>query len=427
MRELLTCDLLVIGGGMAGMTAAQAAAEEGATVVVVEKAPAVGGSAAISGGFVWTADDVSALAAQCPRGDHDLVETLVEGYPRLMRWLARSGVTLEAEQRVMFGRGRRLDIFGYLQRAHKLVQARGGMVATSSTVDALEMQDGVVCGATVRDHSGILDIRAGHTVLATGGFQGNRGLLERHMGPMAARLLHRSNPYSTGDGLQLGLTVGGATSVGMDTFYGHLIAGPVPEFTRAQFVQFAAFVSEHGLLVNLEGARFADESLGDHKNAQEVARQSQGRAVLFIDEPTRANAARRSFVAGLEAFDVVEEARGAGGRVASAANPDELLPVIASWGYETAGMASVLAGWRARREEDRGAPFYALEVRPGITFTEGGLRIDRRSRVLDANGHPVPRLLAAGADTGGTFAGGYGGGLALAGVFGLVAAEEAGF
>ena len=60
-----------------------------------------------------------------------------------------------------------------------------------------------------------------------------------------------------------------------------------------------------------------------------------------------------------------------------------------------------------------------------MTHTIGGLRIDDHARVLDEDGRPVPGLLAAGADAGGIFTGGYGSGLAAALVFGRIAAETA--
>ena len=67
----------------------------------------------------------------------------------------------------------------------------------------------------------------------------------------------------------------------------------------------------------------------------------------------------------------------------------------------------------------------AVRVKPGITHTIGGLRVDERARVLDAAGAPVPGLLAAGADAGGISAGGYASGLAAALVLGRRAAESA--
>jgi succinate dehydrogenase/fumarate reductase flavoprotein subunit len=62
----------------------------------------------------------------------------------------------------------------------------------------------------------------------------------------------------------------------------------------------------------------------------------------------------------------------------------------------------------------------AVRVKPGITHTIGGLRIDDRARVAGADG-----LFAAGADVGGISTGGYASGLAAALVFGRIAAESA--
>lgn len=60
-----------------------------------------------------------------------------------------------------------------------------------------------------------------------------------------------------------------------------------------------------------------------------------------------------------------------------------------------------------------------------FTATHGGLRIDGDAQVLDERGHPVPGLLAAGADAGGVYATGYAGGLAMAAAFGLRAVATA--
>ena len=70
-------------------------------------------------------------------------------------------------------------------------------------------------------------------------------------------------------------------------------------------------------------------------------------------------------------------------------------------------------------------PFVAIRVHAAVTHTIGGLRIDERARVLAGGGAPVPGLLAAGADVGGIFTGGYGSGLAAALVYGRIAAETA--
>jgi succinate dehydrogenase/fumarate reductase flavoprotein subunit len=112
---------------------------------------------------------------------------------------------------------------------------------------------------------------------------------------------------------------------------------------------------------------------------------------------------------------------------------------ISRWGFNgTAAMAtfedynrrvesnpdSLDPGRRWRRNALTHPPFHAIEVRPGVTFTEGGLRVDEHAAVLGPHGL-IEGLYAAGADVGGIFNGGYAGGLALATVFGLTAAASA--
>ena len=70
-------------------------------------------------------------------------------------------------------------------------------------------------------------------------------------------------------------------------------------------------------------------------------------------------------------------------------------------------------------------PFRALAVRPGITFTLGGIDVDSELRVLDGDGRPIPGLFAAGADAGGTYDRGYMGGLVLGLVQGRAAGRSA--
>ncbi len=73
-------DLLVVGGGQAGLAAAAAAAERGLRVVVLEKTARHGGSAALSAGILWTAPDVETMQAILPEGDPELGRALVEGF-----------------------------------------------------------------------------------------------------------------------------------------------------------------------------------------------------------------------------------------------------------------------------------------------------------------------------------------------------------
>lgn len=80
---------------------------------------------------------------------------------------------------------------------------------------------------------------------------------------------------------------------------------------------------------------------------------------------------------------------------------------------------------RARRHAIEAGPFVAVPVTPGITMTEGGLKIDAHARVLDRRGEPIPGLFAAGSDGGGVYHEAYAGGLAMSTVFGRIAGTQA--
>lgn len=72
-----------------------------------------------------------------------------------------------------------------------------------------------------------IEVKAKHVVVATGGFQGSPDLISRHIGPGTDDIFIRSNKGSVGDGLTITSQIGAATSRGMSTFYGHLLAAPL--------------------------------------------------------------------------------------------------------------------------------------------------------------------------------------------------------
>jgi succinate dehydrogenase/fumarate reductase flavoprotein subunit len=431
MVESIDADLIVLGGGMGGTTAAFAAAKQGKKVILIEKAAASGGSALLSGTHVRTARSLEQLREKAPTGDPELQAAFIEGFPRTQAFIKESGVEVSEDLDVLYGRGNRFDVVTYLHRATAAITGAGGIVALSTEVSCLLTDDsGRVVGVRAHDADGMTDLRASAVILATGGFQGNKHYMTKYMGERAARLLHRSNPDSTGDGLRLAIEAGAVTKGNMATYYGHLIASPLPEFLPGDFVRHAFIFSDRCMLVNIEGVRFAQEWLGDHLNTQRVAEQPQGRAVLVFDQRVRREFSRAPVVKGTEAVDSFDEATDRGCRTASAQTLEELGEAIVAWGITRPDLA-VCAEQHEKEASDAGvteplteAPFYAVEVRPGITFTEGGLAIDTHARVLDRSGAPIPGLYAAGADTGGVFDGGYSGGLALAGTFGLIAVAD---
>ncbi len=258
-------DLLVLGGGMAGLTAAASAASQGAQVILVEQGEQVGGSA-IYAGFAWTAPSPDVMAEVNPHGDPDLADVLLGGFDRGVQWIRSLGVDCRPAVTVLrYGRGHQFDTTHYLSACEQRIKEHGGDVLTRARAESLLMDEGTVHGARCRLPDGSLrPIAAKWTMLATGGFQGDPVLRAQLIHPQARDLQLRANPHSDGDGLRLGLSAGAAVGKPGAGFYGHLVPAGVPLSDPSTFVDLALYYSEHALLFNLEGDRFVDETIGDH-------------------------------------------------------------------------------------------------------------------------------------------------------------------
>jgi succinate dehydrogenase/fumarate reductase flavoprotein subunit len=438
----VTCDLLVIGGGVAGASAAAHAAEAGADVVLVEKDSRLGGSGALSAGILWTAPDHDTLRRVCPRADHALGGVLVDGYDAAVERVRAAGVEVSErwEGQMGFGVAHRIDIHGWLDAARQRIEGRG-RIAFQRAASGLIVEDGVVVGARVSGPDGTEVMRARAVLLATGGFQGDAGLVRRLIGVGAERMPVRANPHSVGEGYWMGIEAGAAPSGGLDSFYGHLLPSPLKRLRPDDYLPLTQYHSHACVVVNLFGRRFADESRGDEVTNQALLRQVGSRGVLLCDERVRReHAVGPPYPHGQE-VDRFAAARAAGARVLTADSVDELVERVGGWGVNAARLRRTLAdvegagagqpppaedvtitGWPPPLLE---APFHAVEVQPSITFTFGGLRGDPDGRALDAQGRPVPGLFVAGADLGGVQETGYVGGLVLGLVFGPRAADAA--
>jgi len=438
-------DLLVIGGGMAGLTAGAWAARKGARVVVAERAPTLGGSAALAG-FIWSTPTFEALRAVNPGGDPELGRVLVDGFADGVDWVRSVGADCGPEVTVLrYGRGHQVDTNGYIRACAEILQAAGAEVLTGARPVSLMTGDGAVRGAEcVLADGTVRRIEARWTLLATGGFQADPELRAEHIHPQARRIALRSNPYSAGDGLRLGLSAGGMFGRAGAGFYGHLVPAGVPLADPALFTALALYYSEHGLLFNVNGERFTDETAADHLTTMALTGQPEARGLLVGDAVTHREWINGSYVEGIPAANTFEACRRRGARCAVADDVDEFELIPEDWGYPGAKIRDAIEAFNAAARAGSGVspsrefdprpldqpPYYVIEAAPAITFTLGGLLIDRDARVRarhgsTVSGSTVPGLLAAGSDAGGLYHGAYAGGLAAALIFGLTAARTA--
>jgi succinate dehydrogenase/fumarate reductase flavoprotein subunit len=438
-------DVLVCGGGMAGLCAAVSAIEAGARPLVIEKGPEPGGSMRMSGGTIWTAPTMEVMEAWVPGGDRERQRRLVNGLGAGLEWLETLGVARRAPIASDGQVGAEVDTGELTDRLVAAITSGGGRLVTDTALEGIERGDGTAAPFTVTladGAGGRRSIRARTVILATGGFGGGRNLLERYVSPFAEAMLLRANPNSTGGGLLAALGAGGRTSPSMSTFYGHTMPGLPADVPAARWVSVTQYYTQDAILVNERGERFFDESrsMADETAPFEIVRQPGGRAWLVLDRrihdddplpgrsPARAGQAYANAVA-------------TGAPNVTADTIEALADGLAAMGVDRAGFLvtvetfhrAIATGTTAqlavpRRRAPFGLvqpPFRALAVRPGITFTLGGIDVDADLRVLDGEGRPIHGLFAAGADAGGTYDGGYMGGLVLGLVQGRVAGGAA--
>jgi succinate dehydrogenase/fumarate reductase flavoprotein subunit len=435
-------DVVIVGSGIAGTMAALQASRAGASVALLEKSDTFGGSAALSAGMYWTAPTVEAYRKRIPRGDERLGAHIVNHFDEglaVLRDFDISVAETPTENIMTFGIGYSFDVRGFLAKAREEIETRGGTCHIGTSAVSLIWEKGAVTGVLAQRSEQEITFGSAVVILASGGFQGSPEELAQHM-PHADALVFRSNPGSTGDGLNMARQIG-VTEVGaMDSFYGHLLPYPLERFDTEHFLPYSQYYSESTVLLNMAGQRFIDETLGDEIINQALLREPDARGVMIFDEWVRKNAATSEPFPGLGELDRVTQACEAGGLVAQAPSLEELYELISAWGIDQATAANSIQTYNdfiSHGDEDNEvviassaralteAPFYAVMVQPSITFTFGGLPIDTSGRVLDNTGQPVHGLYAAGADIGGLSDVGYAGGLAPAFITGMTAGKYA--
>src|SRR5207248_1868601 len=120
-------------------------------------------------------------------------------------------------------------------------------------------------------------------VLATGGFQANRELVREHVTPQASSLILRAAPWSTGDGLRIGLAAGASTSNGLDQFYGRNMPAPPARIDEAGFVPLAQLYARHATITNARGEEYRARTWSEIDVVQWTAQQRGARAWYRVE------------------------------------------------------------------------------------------------------------------------------------------------
>ena len=390
--ETLECDVLVMGSGTAGLSAAIAAAEAGADVMVIEKQDIPGGSAVTSAGIVYAPVDESDRAAMVQyymdRAEGNADEALLTFYADnaldTIAWLEGLGVqwmmTVPAgtapEPRARFsmtaegvGMTGAALVNPMLAKLDELgVPLLCGVKGTELLVDA----NGAIIGAKAESKAADYEITAKSVILATGGFDASKEMKAQYS-PIAENDFPLSSKGNVGDGINMGMAIGAATEfkggvIGFDFVDGSLPASGM----NAVAMYCSSYVQPDGTFVS-----------------------------KVIDYPITYTAIKEL---GVDHFYGLYDAAGAETAEAAVAvgfgwKGDTVEALAEATGMDAAKLADAI-------EQDpdlKEAPYYAVMVKPTTIGSMGGLVIDVDARVLKADGAPITGLCATGEVANGGF------------------------
>lgn len=445
-----TCDILIVGGGLAGLCAGLQALEEGVAPLIADKCDDIGvySNSAISGGSFATPTNGSEEAVQSyiddfntksrGKGDPDITRTIAENVQDTVDWLAGKGCQfndpivnspfscLKVYASPAIFQGMR-PLMETLSEAY--TAAGGEKMTNAKLVDLVLDGQGAVAGGRFRTADGIKTVSAKRTIVASGGYAGNKQLLEEFVGADADEILLRGHPYITGDGILAAARVGAMLrQMGGDQSLHIAAVSPqnVSSGNPSNAIGYA-------ISINANGERFTDESLGYVSHGKALMNQPGQTCALLFDTETKDSVDKVQIVIDqfdklgipiIEADTIAEVAEQIG------VDPDKLQATVdefnaASDGDKTTGLAVEKTALAVKVQTP---PFYAIyPLQPGCIMGFGGLYCDADGHVLEADGTPVPGLYVAGEAMGGVFMYDYmaGASLARASVYGRLTAKNA--
>jgi tricarballylate dehydrogenase len=458
-RELRSdFDVLVIGGGNAGLSAAIMAAEAGCRVCILEGAPRFyrGGNSRHTRNLramheaptsllteaydeaeyyqdllrVTKGKTTEALARLAIRGSRDSVAWLEARGVRFQK--ALSGTLHLGRTNAFFLGGGRALVNALFRHAESL----GVVVHYDAEVERVLLEDGFCRGVTARLAGSPRDFTARSVVFASGGFQANIPWLKESWGDAADNFLIRGTPYNRGVVLKQLLDRGVAQVGDPQQCHAVAIDGRAPKYdggicTRVDCVSL-------GIVVNARAERFYDEgedfwpkryaiwgrlvaAQPDQVGHVIIDRKAIGLFMPPVFPAVKADSIEE--LAGRIGLDAAALARTVAGY--NAAVRDGSFDHTELDDCRTEGLTPPKTHWARRLDTP---PYYAYTLRPGITFTYLGVAVDARARVLMADGRPSANMFAAGEIMAGNVLGeGYlaGIGMTIGGVFGRIAGEEA--
>ena len=421
-----SADVVVVGGGGAGLTAAIEAAENGASVILVEKMPMVGGNTLISGGEMaapgnWLQEKESIedskdkfyndiLKGGDNENDPELVRVLADNATEDANWLKDEvGVTFEDYMLFFGGHSVKRSLVpkdaSGVELINKLsakAKELGVITHVNTAANELVQKDGKVV-AVKADYDGkeITYNAANGVIMATGGFGSNLEMRVKNNPEMDEKILSTNSVGSTGDGITMAEKLGAET---VDMQYIQTYPTCDPEKGTLLYVGDVR-LEGRAILVNKEGKRFVEELERRDVISKAVVEQTGNVSYMFWDEASME--ASKVNVKHKKEYDYLIE----NGMLVKAdtieeaakffdINVEELKNTVAKYNEYAANGKDLEFNKRGELVAFADGPYYIMKSRPAIHHTMGGLKINTDAKVLDKDGNVIEGLFAAGEVTG---------------------------
>jgi tricarballylate dehydrogenase len=441
-------DVVVVGCGIAGLSAAVAARQQGARVAILERAPVEerGGQTRYTEAYLRmkseseVTDDFEAhfmenaggyldpmLVAETTQPyeswpgliksmsfvDPEFLSAFAAGAGPTVQWMKTFGLRFDflPTQFLTKSQPRLLPVGGGLA----LVEALAGWAEVNGvrffyeTVaqDLIVDSEGEVGGIRARGPGAkAVEFVGRAVVLGSGGFGGNLEMMSQYMGNRAlfVRPICRGGHYNKGEGIRMALAIGAAPCGDYSSYH----AEPIDP--RSGVAEPSVFIFPYGVLVNRRGMRFVDEAMGTvdayyERITRRIFEQPDGIAYTIFDAkiadvPNYTLAIRTdkpaivadSLGALADKLGISPAVEATIAEYNAACRPGMFKPLELDH-LATQELEPTKSNWA--RPIDR-APFAAYPIISANVFTFGGLKVNAKAQVLHSSGHPIPGLYAAG-------------------------------
>jgi tricarballylate dehydrogenase len=451
-------DVLVAGGGNAALCAAISARRTGASVLVLEAASKFyrGGNTRHTRNMRCAHDSATGtltgpytedeffddlLRITGGKTDEPLARHMIHESKEMLDWIVEQGVRFQPSLGGTLSLGRTNSFFlgggrAMLNALYQTAEDLGVEIEYDAEVTQLDIKDGMFLSATVKRPDGTVQVRAGTLVAAAGGFESNIEWLKQYWGEAAENFLIRGTPNNKGTLLRI-LIDNGVQEVG-DPTQCHAVAidARAPKYDGGIITRLDCVVL--GIVVNKHAQRFYDEGedIWPKRYAiwgRLVAAQPDQIGYIIFDASSL-----ELFMPSLFPPIKADNIRALASELKL--DGDALEKTLADFNAavrpgtfnhldlddcRTEGLTPPKTHWARKIEKP---PFYAYPVRPGITFTYLGTKVNRQARMLMKDGKPAANMFAAGEIMAGNVLGqGYaaGIGMTIGSVFGRIAGREA--